>query len=419
MQTESPTFAERFGKPFIRLHRWLLPNAVWAGWTPYLWLVYLAFFFVQWPGMPPWSLTQWLFSIAAAGMFLVLYFRSFNCSPHQLVSVLAGIATLGLIFVSYTGNGHTFIIYACALSAHYGNLRKSLTALALILACFMVEAAVMYFIPGMGFAHSIWFSVPTLVIGGVIGAANAWFADDENKRRVISQSQEEIRRLAATAERERIARDLHDLLGHTLTLITVKAELAARLAERDAAAAASEVRELEKISRDALRQVREAVGGYRSGGLTGELVNARVALSAARVELAAEVDCPDCPASHDYLFALMLREAVTNIVRHSGARHCWVEMRRDDHAIQFTVRDDGRGGKLREGNGLRGMRERLSALDGNLQVDSSREGTLLRAWLPLHEELAAPSDPVPAEEAQVLSWPGLVKSGRGATLKTP
>jgi len=399
-------------RPLLRLHHWLLPNAMWAGWTPYLWLVYLGFFFVQWPGMPPWNLTQWVFCSVAAVTFLVLYFRSFNCNPHQLASILAGIASLGYIFVSYTGNGHTFIIYACALSSHYGNLRRSLSALALILAGFIVEAIVLYFIPGPGLAHSIWFSLPTVMIGGVIGAANAWFADDQAKRRVISQSQEEIRRLATTAERERIARDLHDILGHTLTLITVKAELAARLAERDVAAAAPEMRELERISRDALRQVREAVGGYRSGGLTGELVNARVALDAARVQLTQEIDGTGCPPSHDELFALVLREAVTNIVRHSGARNCWVEMRRHDRIVKMVIRDDGRGGNLKEGNGLRGMRERLSALDGSLYVDSGRGGTTLTAVLPVLESGIHTPDAA-GPEAQVISWPGLMKNRGG------
>lgn len=414
MPTETQSLKPPVPNLVVRLHRWLLPNAMWAGWTPYLWLLYLGFFFVQWPGQPAWSLTQWMFCTAAALVFLVLYFRSFNCTPKQLVSILAGITTLGLVFVTYTGNGHTFIIYACALSAHYGNLRKSLTALALILASFIAEAAVLYFIPGMDFAHSIWFSLPTLVIGGVIGAANAWFADDETKRRVISQSQEEIRRLAATAERERIARDLHDILGHTLTLITVKAELAARLAERDVAAAAPEIRELEKISRDALRQVREAVGGYRSGGLTGELVNARVALDAARVELSVDIDRSGCPASHDDLLALVLREAVTNIVRHSGARRCEVRLQRLGNAFHLTIHDDGRGGRIREGNGIRGMRERLAGLDGNLHIDSQRRGTTLTAVLPLQGSPAAVPDTQPAAGAQVLHWPG-TKSSRGAT----
>jgi two-component system sensor histidine kinase DesK len=413
MSTQPPLMKTSSPNLLLRLHRWLLPNAMWAGWTPYLWLLYLGFFFVQWPGMPPWNATQWVFSAAAAGVFLVLYFRSYSCNPNQLASILCGITTLGLVFVTYTGNGHTFIIYACALSAHYGNLRKSFTALALILACFIAEATMMYFIPGWEFAHSIWFALPTVMVGGIVGAANAWFADDETKRRLISQSQEEIRRLAATAERERIARDLHDILGHTLTLITVKAELAARLAERDAAAAAPEIRELEKISRDALRQVREAVGGYRSGGLAGELVNARVALDATRVRLSVDVDRSGCPTSHDDLLALVLREAITNILRHSGARHCEVKLHRVGAAFHLTVRDDGRGGRVREGNGIRGMRERLSALDGNLHIDSDRRGTTLTAVLPLREAPASVPDTQPAGGAQVLHWPG--SKSRGAS----
>src|SRR5690242_9519995 len=308
MATQVDTDSPRLMRALLWVHRRLLPNAPWAGWTPYLWLLYLGFFFIQWPGVTPWSASIWVCAVGAAVIFLVLYFRSFNCSSRELPRLLSGISTLGYVFVPLTGTGHTFIIYACALTAHYGNLRKSLTALALILVGFMTESTIMYFMPQTPYAHSMWFWLPTVMIGGIIGAANAWFADDEAKRRVIIQSQEEIRRLAATAERERIARDLHDLLGHTLTLITVKAELAARLAERDVAGAAAEMRELERISRDALRQVREAVGGYRNGGLAGELANARVALKAASVELNAEIESRDCPPMHDNLFALVLRD---------------------------------------------------------------------------------------------------------------
>ena len=388
---ETKTYSSRFVRGVLWLHRRLLPNAPWAGWTPYLWLLYMGFFFVQWPGEPPWSVTVWAFSLIATVMFLVLYFRSFNCNDRELPRLLSGITTLGYVFLPVTGTGSTFIIYACALTAHYRNLRKSLTALALILAGFLIECAVMYFMPQTPYAHTTWFWLPTVMIGGIIGAANAWFADDEAKRRVIIQSQEEIRRLAATAERERIARDLHDLLGHTLTLITVKAELAARLAERDVAGAAAEMRELERISRDALRQVREAVGGYRSGGLAGELANARVALKAANVELVAELESRDCPPMHDNLFSLVLREAVTNIVRHSKARRCNVKLQYHDRGATLTIEDDGRGGNLKEGNGLRGMRERLAALDGALHIESGRDGTRLMASLQLPEADSQPT----------------------------
>ncbi|HEX6550025.1 MAG TPA: sensor histidine kinase [Gammaproteobacteria bacterium] len=370
--------------PLLWLHRRLLPNAPWAGWTPYLWLPYLGFLFVKWPGAPAWDIPTWLFSIAACVLFLVLYFRAYNCNRRELGRLLCGIATLGYLFVFYTGTGHTFIIYATALTGLYRNLRNSLKAMTLILGGFSIEAAALYLLPGIPYAHSIWFSLPTVIMGGIIGLANAWFADDEAKRRAIDESQDEIRRLAAAAERERIARDLHDLLGHTLTLITVKAELAARLAERDMESAAREIRELEAVSRGALRQVREAVGGYRSGGLAGELAIARIALGTAKVELASELATShECPPAHDHLFALVLREAITNVVRHAAARHCNVKLSCNGTHASLCVADDGRGGRIRAGNGIKGMRERLAAMRGTLDIESDDSGTRIIATLPL------------------------------------
>lgn len=377
-------------RPIRWLHRKLLPNAPWAGWTPYLWLVYLGFFFVQWPGLPAWDLTHWILSSAATLVFLVLYFRAYNCSQRQLGQLLIGIATLGYVFILYSGTGQVFVVYATALTAQYKNLRKSTKAVALVLGGYVIEALALYFMPGQGYLHSIWFWVPTFVVSAVIGLANAWFSDDEAKRLAIDQSREEIRRLAAATERERIARDLHDLLGHTLTLITVKAELAAKLAERDMPAAAQEIRELEAVSRDALRQVREAVGGYRSGGLAGEMAIARIALNTARVELVAELATAHrCPPAHDHLFALVLREAITNVVRHAAARHCNVKLTCDGIAASLSISDDGRGGRIRAGNGIRGMRERLEMLQGRLEIESGEHGTRVIATLPLpREELA-------------------------------
>lgn len=374
-------------QPFMWLHRRLLPNSPWVGWTPYLWLVYLGFFFIQWQGLPAWDLARWLLSIAAAGVFLILYFRSFNCNQRELGKLLIGIATLGYVFVVYTGTGHTFIVYAAALTAQYHNLRKSLKALALVLGGFVVEALGLYFIPGPEYFHSLWFWLPTLVISIAVGLGNAWFSDDEAKRLAIDQSQEEIRRLAATAERERIARDLHDLLGHTLTLITVKAELAAKLAERDMRDAAREIRELEAVSRDALRHVREAVGGYRSGGLAGEMAIARIALSAAKVEIRAELSTSHpCPPAHDDLFALVLREAVTNVVRHAAAHHCSVKLACDGVRTSLSIHDDGSGGRIRAGNGIKGMRERLELMRGTLDIESDERGTRVMATLPLPQD---------------------------------
>ncbi|MGH8281452.1 MAG: sensor histidine kinase [Gammaproteobacteria bacterium] len=212
--------------------------------------------------------------------------------------------------------------------------------------------------------------------------SNIYFGELSRKNKALKQSEEEIRKLAAGAERERIGRDLHDLLGHTLTLITVKAELAAKLAERDLAGAAREIRDVERISREALTQVREAVGGYRSGGLTGELANARVALAAANVKLAEKVEPPKLSPAQDSALAMVLREAVTNVVRHSGAQHCRIELENRDRQLHLLIEDDGHGGKVQEGNGLKGMRERLQAVSGQLQIASDKTGTRLAILLP-------------------------------------
>lgn len=156
-------------------------------------------------------------------------------------------------------------------------------------------------------------------------------------------------------ERNRMARDLHDILGHSLTVISLKADLAGKLIERDPPGAARELQEVARLARSALADVRATVNGYREISLTGELVRARQALTDAgvRAELPSAVDDVD-PELRE-LFAWVVREAVTNVVRHAGARTCTVTLQRD----RITVSDDGRGRVgTSDGNGLEGLRER-------------------------------------------------------------
>jgi two-component system sensor histidine kinase DesK len=196
--------------------------------------------------------------------------------------------------------------------------------------------------------------------------------------------------LAAVAERERIARDLHDVLGHTLSVIVLKAELAGRLVERDPERAIREMADVERTARTALAEVREAIGGYRAKGLAAELEMARGTLAAAGVALSCESPIPRLAVEEETVLALAVREAVTNIVRHARAQHC--RMRFANTADKFrslVVEDDGAGmlqAGVRhiEGNGLRGMRERVVALGGRLLIgDGDGVGTTLRIELPV------------------------------------
>ena len=132
--------------------------------------------------------------------------------------------------------------------------------------------------------------------------------------------------MARIAERERISRDLHDLLGHTLSMITLKAELAGKLLERDPQACRSEIRDIELAARQALGEVRSAVTGIRQTGFSHELATARASLAAANVGLSEEVQPCALPATLESVLSLALREAVTNILRHAGASHCEVRM---------------------------------------------------------------------------------------------
>ncbi|GAA5069903.1 sensor histidine kinase [Nocardia callitridis] len=188
--------------------------------------------------------------------------------------------------------------------------------------------------------------------------------------------------LEIVEERNRVARDVHDILGHSLTVITVKTELAQRLVEVDLARAKSEMADIERLAREALAGVRETVGGLREISLRGELGNARTALAAA--DIAARLpDSDELPEVGDgELFGWVLREAVTNVIRHSAARECAVSV--TETAIEVT--DDGRGlgpATNAAGSGLSGLRERLRAAGGTLTLSTPEGGGLrVRATIP-------------------------------------
>ncbi len=203
----------------------------------------------------------------------------------------------------------------------------------------------------------------TVVIGGLCIHQREIFEANERLR----LSREETSHLARVAERERIARDLHDLLGHTLSLVAIKSELAAKLTERDPDRAAQEIRDVERISRDALREVRSAVAGYRSRSFEGELDQARTALEAAGVTLEAELDTEALSPTQEGVLSLVLREAITNVMRHSEASVCRVQLQESATGIRLEIADDGKGALAPEGSGLQGIRERVRSLGGHLE----------------------------------------------------
>ncbi|MFF8641927.1 sensor histidine kinase [Streptomyces sp. NPDC015345] len=207
----------------------------------------------------------------------------------------------------------------------------------------------------------------------------------------LRQARATVAQLAANEERLRLARDLHDLLGHSLSLITLKSELAGRMLPDHPDRAAQQVADIEQVSRQALVDVREAVSGYRRRTLAGELAGARTALTAAGIEADVPLRAPaELPGEDgEAALAWALREAVTNVVRHSGARRCTVAFTARQTLtgplLELTVEDDGVGGSgTAAGNGLTGLAERVEAVGGALETGpAGRRGFRLAARVPM------------------------------------
>jgi two-component system, NarL family, sensor histidine kinase DesK len=219
-----------------------------------------------------------------------------------------------------------------------------------------------------------------ILFGTLVATLAIWGVSQSINRNIeVLAVREENARLALDDERNRFARDLHDILGHSLTVITVKAELANRLLDVDTERARAELADLERLSRDALADVRRAVEGYRELTLPGELARARMALSAAEIDAELPNTTDGVPGDRRELFAWAVREGVTNVIRHSGARRCTVVIA--EHEIE--VRDDGRGaGSADAGNGLTGLRERAAQLGGTVVTRSLHPGFSLKVVVP-------------------------------------
>lgn len=360
-----------------------LPPDTEIGWMPYLWLVYLGFFTID-PLFSDAPLGEWLALAGVIAVFLPLYFLGYWVKKTRYVLlVVAAITLLGVVYLPFNLSSWGLFIYATAYLGFALRPSRALVLLATICAIVVVE--------GLLLDLPEWIWISGSVMSAIIGGSNIHFAEVSRKNAHLRAAREEVERLAQSAERERIGRDLHDLLGHTLTLIAVKAELAAKLADRDPERSREEIREVHRISRHALAEVRRAVQGYRTGaaGLAHELSSARGALESAEVELVMEVADEALEAiagssEREGAVALALREAVTNVLRHARARHCRIGIARvepDGGRVRLRVEDDGRGGGT-DGAGLDGMRQRIEALGGTVRRRSEK-GTVLTVELPV------------------------------------
>jgi len=361
----------------------LLPSDPEIGWTPYAWLIYFPALFI-WPSLTPFDGWVWAATIAGAVIFLPLYFRGYWCKGWtEKYLIIGAIAVLGMLLTPINPGAPVLTIYACSFAGIVRPWRRAVQLIAIIVGAALVEAFFLHLPP------TLW--VWQAVISVVVGLTNTHFARVRETNSKLRRAQQEIEHLAKVAERERIARDLHDLLGHTLSLITLKASLASRIAERDPARALAEIRDVERISRYALTEVRAAVAGYRDAGIASQLLSAESMLQAADIDMHASVDAVQLSPSEEAVLSLILREAVTNVVRHAHATRCDITLSVVDGIRTLSVKDDGRGKSAPDGNGITGMRERVAALGGSIDIEAS-PGTRIRVTLPATSAIATTAE---------------------------
>ena len=330
-------------------------------------------------------------------------------APHRYtlpgLVILALLATAACVIYGGTGAVALWIFMGSASGLLVADRRWAARAVVGCIACYVIFSATGH-VSSTDFLSNL---LPVMFIGfAMIGLRRQFQLTAE-----LTRAREEVAQLAASEERLRLARDMHDLTGQSLSMITLKSELAARLLGRlpdsaDRDRVRDEIEQVAGVSRQTLRDIREAISGYRRPTLAVEVITARAALASAGIATSDDADLTLLSGTFDAdaetALAWCLREAVTNVVRHSGAKNCYISLTHRAGVMSLTVRDDGRGHPPSDGcgtqpfpaaavphsSGLRGMSERLSAVGGALELRPDlNPGFCLIATVP-----AAPLAPV-------------------------
>ncbi len=361
------------------------------------WLVCLLFPIFSLIQAPPGLGSLW---IAAAGLivFTAIYFwviwphplsgstQRFSLRPALLI--IAGLTLLVLLLTF--GYGSAFLWLFLGVSAIAGLALSFRNASIVVMALTLLTLGVSI---GIGSMTAIpdWLGLlPLVLLVRGLGLDMIGFVRLADALRELQRTREELARQAVTEERLRMARDLHDLLGHTLSLITLKSELAGRLVEKDPQKALHEIHEVEQVARQALREVREAVSGYRQPSLPRELDGARQMLEAAGIACTIDNEAGTLPPGVDAVLAWVVREGVTNVIRHSRAQRCSIQIASMNVDVIVEVSNDGYTAEERvltqTGSGLAGLTERVQnfggAVEAGHQPVDGRPGFLLKVKIP-------------------------------------
>ncbi|WP_346838458.1 histidine kinase [Microbulbifer sp. SAOS-129_SWC] len=351
--------------------------------APWVWLIFLGFYAFR-PLVAPMTSAEWLLFGAGLGLFLWAYFRALHrCHAAPYIWL---ITLVGAVEAPFNAGASALFIYAAAFSGNRLPQRQAGAHLAALLAVIGLESWLLQLSPA--------FWLPASLVSMAVGTMGILDRVQSAAARQQAHDRDEIERLAKVAERERIARDMHDVIGHHLSSIALKSELAGRLLAHAGTSPMSleqarhQLDEVQQLARAALSQARETIAGYRRRELRAELQQLRQWLQEQgfRVELAMALE--QLTPRIESAAALILLEACTNIQRHSDGDRVALECRQRADCLQLRVADNGRASNIVEGNGLRGMRERARALGGQMRYHTEA-GMQLEVELPLETRIEA------------------------------
>jgi two-component system sensor histidine kinase DesK len=362
---------------------WPIPTAARLGWAA-IWLVFLGYPISDIVGTgysPARAVIAWI----CLAVFTAVYLFAMWICLSMVARVATGtrllpLAVLYLLGITLTlvfrGQWMGLLVY-CGVAAGWTLRWRWLVPVLLALGCFMVAEGVLI---GYAWADLGFLSFLTVALGFTMLAFRRLIATVIELR----TARAEVARLAISDERLRISRDVHDILGHSLSVIALKAQVARRLMESDAKAAADAMCDVEAVARESLVEVRGMVTGYRQRSLADELQGARDVLDAAGIAFAITRGTMVPPAPVDSLLAWTVREGVTNVLRHSRAHHCEISLSPSDTGFTVAIVDDGVGGVANAGgSGLHGLRERVGAAGGRVDAGLGEGGGFrLQAYVP-------------------------------------
>lgn len=376
------TLGARVRSPYVL---WLL----WIIWLPFVTPVIIGLFFSHI------ALANIIISLLGVVLFFGIYLWASWRRAQQLIALfpereaevwlpIIALTALSVALILFNGKDWFVLFnFICGYIAGRLSTRRVL----------QVVGGLLLLIAGLGlFLHIGWFEIgQAAFVVCAISIISFSIIRSITTSWELHAAREEIAHLAVAAERLRIARDLHDLLGHNLSLIALKSELARRLVQVAPERAIVEIGDVEQVARKALQEVREAVASYRQPTLANELQNASEILAAAGIAYHYEGDRRNedaLPAAIEAVLAWTIREGVTNIIRHSRAHQCWIRLQREQREVYIEIVDDGMGAAQaspsaetgqtastsNRGNGLRGLNERVDALGGELQAEACASG---------------------------------------------